>query len=483
MRVLLAGSEAVPFVKTGGLADVLGALPKALAAAGHEVVLVLPLYGAIDRTRHGLTDSGLRLEAPLGSSPQTAGIWKAPIAERAEAWFLDNSALYDSRTIYGHEDDAARFSFFSRAVVELLRVPPDGRRFDVLHANDWQTALAPIHLKLLRAHEPLLHGIGSVFTIHNLAYQGVFPADSFPLTGLPWEHFNWRETEFWGRVSFLKAALVHADVLNTVSEKYAKEILTTQYGAGLEGVLTERGTDIQGVLNGVDYETWNPESDRRIPARYSLENPAGKETCREALLRESGLPQGAPRDVPVVGMVGRLASQKGLDLVEARLPRILERVRLVLLGSGDASYEEALREAARAQPDRLSVRIGTDEDFAHLIEAGADLFLMPSAYEPCGLSQIYSLRYGTVPVVRATGGLDDTVVDADADPARGNGFKFQAYDADELLSTLDRAIAAWRDPKRWDRIRRTGMAADFSWNRAAAKYGELYALARSRAAG
>lgn len=473
-------------MKTGGLADALGALPRALAAAGHDVVLVLPLYGAIDRTQHGLTSSGVHVRVTLGDSVEEATIWKAPLVAAsgsgggsAEAWLLDNRGLYDRPTIYGDGDDAARFSFFSRAVVELLRAPPDGVRFDVLHANDWQTALAPLHLKLLRQREPHMKGVGCVFTIHNLAYQGVFPTESFPLTGLSWDHFNMREIEFWGRVNFLKAGLVHADVLNTVSEKYAREILTTQYGAGLEGVLQERGSDIHGVLNGVDYEAWNPETDRRIPARYSAEKIGGKETCREALLREAGLPRGS--DVPLIGIISRFAAQKGLDLVEARLPKILERARVVVLGSGDASYEEAFRAAALEHPDRLSVRIGYDEDYAHRIEAGADLLLMPSAYEPCGLNQIYSLRYGTVPVVRATGGLDDTVIDADKDPVRGNGFKFEAYQADELLSTLDRAIAAWRDASRWDRIRRAGMAADFSWSRAATKYGLLYELARSRA--
>ena len=483
MRVLLAGSEAVPFVKTGGLADVLGSLPKALAAAGHDVVFVMPLYGSVDRTKHGLANAGIRIEVPLGTSVEEAWIWKAPIPNAgpgtAEAWLIDNRALFDRPAIYDHADDCARFSFFSRAIVELFRAPPDGRRFDVLHANDWQTALAVVHLKLLRGRDPSMKGAGSVYTVHNLADQGVFNTESFPLTGLSWDHFNWREMEFWGRVNFMKGGLVFADVVNTVSEKYAKEILTQQYGAGLEGLLEERGGDIQGVLNGVDYDVWNPETDRRIPARYSADKIGGKDICRDALLREAGLPRG--KDVPLAGMITRLATQKGLDLVEKNLSKILERVRLVMLGSGDAKYEETFRAAARKQPDRLSVRIGYDEDYAHRIEAGSDLFLMPSAYEPCGLNQIYSLKYGTVPVVRATGGLDDTVIDADTDPVKGNGFKFEAYDADALLATLDRAIAARRDGSRWDRLRRTGMAADFSWDRAAKKYGELYELARSRA--
>ena len=457
----------------------LGALPAALARAGHEVVLVIPLHGTIDRAKHRLEPAGIRLQVPLGGSVEEGAVWQAPLAPGATCWLIENQALFDRPALYDQPDDDARYSFLSRAAVELFRAPPEGRRFDVLHANDWQTALATVHLKLLRARDPSLAGAASLFTIHNLAYQGVFPVESFPLTGLAWDHFNWRELEFWGRVSFLKGALAHADVLNTVSEKYAREILTAQYGAGLEGVLAERSADLHGVLNGVDYATWSPEVDTRIPARFSAGDLSGKRACREALLRESRLPPGG--DAPLVGMIGRLAAQKGLDLVEARLSQILERAQVVLLGSGDASYEEAFRKAARSHPDRLSARIGYDDTFAHRIEAGADLFLMPSAYEPCGLNQIYSLRYGTVPVVRATGGLDDTIVDADADPARGNGFKFDAYDADALLATLDRALAARREPARWERIRRNGMGADFSWDRAAAKYAELYALARANA--
>jgi len=480
VRVLLAGAEAIPFVKSGGLADVLGTLPKALAAAGHEVVLLLPLYGEIDREKHGLVSSGIRIEVPLGSSVEEAIIWKAPLGKGpAEVWFLDNRALYDRPSIYGQLDDAARFAFFSRAAAELFRAPPDGRRFDVLHANDWQAALAPVHVKLSRQGDPAMAGLGTVFTIHNLAYQGVFGAESFGLTGLSWDHFTMKELEFWGQLNFLKGGLVFADVVNTVSEKYAKEILTAQYGAGLEGVLAERSAGIEGVLNGVDVDDWNPETDRRISARFTADKPGGKDICREALLREAGLPRG--NDVPLVGIIGRLAAQKGVDLIEARLPKLLERARVVMLGSGDTRYEETFRAAARKQPDRLSVRIGYDEDYAHRIEAGVDMILMPSAYEPCGLTQIYSLRYGAVPVVRATGGLDDTVVDADADPSRGNGFKFEAYDADALIATLDRAMTARKDASRWDRIRRNGMSTDFSWGRAAAKYTQLYELACSRA--
>jgi starch synthase len=279
--------------------------------------------------------------------------------------------------------------------------------------------------------------------------------------------------EYWGKVSLLKAGLVFSDALTTVSERYAREILTPEFGAGLEGVLQERSADLSGILNGVDYDEWSPDRDRYLPARYSVENPSPKEICRSVLLREVGLPRGD--DVPLAGCVSRLVEQKGFDLIEARIGPILDRVRLVLLGSGDPRFEQRFRTLARTRPDRIAVTIGYDESLAHRIEGGADLFLMPSRYEPCGLNQIYSLRYGAVPVVRATGGLDDTVVDADADPGNGNGFKFEPYDPDALVATLDRAVTAWRDARRWSAIRRNGMRADFSWDRAARSYAALYA--------
>ena len=479
MRILLVASEAVPFIKTGGLADVIGALPTALAAAGHEVVLVVPLYGSIDHHKFALEKLDAKRTVPLGGWSEDAWVWRSTHGGFT-TWFVDNPALFSrSGGPYGHPDDAASFAFFSRAAFELLRDPPDGKPVDALHANDWQTALALVHLHIARATDASLRTVGSVFTIHNLAYQGVFSADLFPLTGLSWDYFGMQGVEFWGRVNFMKGGLVFADVLNTVSEKYAREILTPQYGAGLEGVLAERSADLFGVLNGVDYDEWNPETDKHLPARYTATDVGPKELCRSSLLREMGLPRGD--EVPLAGVVSRLAAQKGIDLLEARLPAILERVRLVLLGSGDAHFEETFRNAARNRPDRLAVKIGYDEALAHRIEAGAEMFLMPSAYEPCGLNQIYSLRYGTIPVVRATGGLDDTIIDADQDPEHGNGFKFDAYDADALVATVDRALNARRSLPRWQKIRANGMRADFSWARAAKRYGDLYARARAKA--
>lgn len=480
MRILLAGSEAVPFAKTGGLADVLGALPRALAARGEEPVLVLPLWGAIDRGAHDATPTEHRVRVPLGGMQVEMRLWRAS-AGGAAVWLLENDLLFGTRDLYGgsEQEIATRFIAFSRAVLELLRAPPPGEApFDVLHANDWQTGLLPAWLRTEEGADPRLARVATLFTIHNLAYQGAFDVSLFPLTGLDWKHFNLHELEFWNSVCFLKAGLVFADVLSTVSERYAREILEPENGYGLDGVLRERREDLFGVLNGIDVEEWNPETDRFIPARYSARGLSPKELCRSALMRESGLPRAD--EVPLAGMVTRFASQKGLELLLERIEAILARVRLVVLGSGEARYEQALRDVARTRPDRLSLTVGYDDARAHRIEAGSDLFFMPSRYEPCGLNQMYSLRYGTVPVVRATGGLDDTVIDADADTERGNGFKFSAFDPDRFVDALDRALAARKDAARWAAIRQRGMAADFSWDRAARKYIELYQRARAR---
>lgn len=480
MRVLLAGSEAVPFAKTGGLADVLGALPKALAAKGHDAVLVMPLYGSIDRAKLGLEKAKVRFEVAVegpGGWREEANLWIARLATGAHAWFLENESLYGRYEPYGDQsgdfaDNAKRFAFLSHVACQILRAPPDGKRFDVLHAHDWQAALSTVFHKTIHRDDPVMRRIGSLFTIHNLAYQGLFPAEQFPVTGLPQEHFNWQELEFWKQVSFLKGGLVHADLLSTVSRKYAEEILTEEFGCGMEGILSARKADLHGIVNGIDYDEWSPDRDRFLPARFSASNPSPKDLCRNVLLREVGLPRGD--DVPLIGCVSRLVEQKGFDLVSAALDRILDRARFVLLGSGDAKLEERFRAAAMKRPDRMAVRVGYDEALAHRISAGCDMYLMPSAFEPCGLTQMYGLRYGAVPIVRAVGGLDDTVIDADIDPGRGNGFKFGALDPERLVATVERAVAARRDKQRWTAIRLRGMEGDYSWERAADQYGALY---------
>lgn len=482
MRILLAASEAVPFAKTGGLADVLGALPKALAHLGHDPVVVLPLHGSIDRQKHGLEKTGWTLWPSTSIWSEELSVFRARLGN-VEAWLLESETLFGNRkSLYGeggsdYADNPYRFAVFAHAVARLLAEPPDGKRFDVLHVHDWQAALAPA---IVRALYPSLEKTGSLFTIHNLAYQGNFPAAAYPLTGLPPELFSMGGLEFWGQVSYLKAGLVSSDILNTVSPKYASEILTPEFGAGMEGMLQARKADLHGVLNGVDYDEWSPERDRFISAKFSAENPSAKDLNRNALLREMGLPPADPV-VPLAGIVSRLVAQKGFDLIDARLEQILDRVRLVVLGSGEAKYEERFRAMAAKRPDRIAVKIGYDDALAHKIEAAADFFLMPSAFEPCGLNQMYSLRYGTVPIVRAVGGLDDTVIDADR-AEKQNGFKFPTADPDALLRTIDRAIATRRDAKRWAQIRRNGMTADFSWAKSAMEYVRLYQLTKAKRA-
>ncbi len=484
MRVLLAGTEAVPFSKTGGLGDVLGSLPKALGQAGAEVDLVTPLYGSVDRTRHGLSRTSRVYDIPVGGQAFRATLWRAT-TPFGNALLVECDRFFKGNDLYDQPDEAARFAFFSRVVAEMALSPPDGRPYDVVHANDWQTGPVAAHLRVARAasldagRRPGTAVPGTLFTIHNLAYQGSFPASEFAVTGLPHESY-WASAEFYGRTNYLKLGLIHADLLSTVSERYAREILAPELGYGLEGVLAGRREELFGVLNGADYDTWNPETDTFLPARYTAANPSPKSLCTRALLREMGLPRGD--NYPLAGCVSRLVPQKGFDLIDAALDRLLDRVRLVILGTGEWKYEDRFRAWARKRPDRLAVRIGYDEGLAHRIEAGADLFLMPSAYEPCGLNQIYSMRYGTPPVVRATGGLDDTVIDADADPLRGTGFKFERYDADEMLAAVDRAIAARRDANRWSDLCFRAMTADFSWARAAKRYLALYEKVREKAA-
>jgi starch synthase len=471
MEILFVASEVAPWSKTGGLGDVAGALPRALAARGHRVAVVTPRYGSIDPHAAGLS----RREDALRVRGEATALWVKKAGPTF--FFVENERLFGSRRgLYaerGHDyaDNAERFAFLARAA---LAVPAAMRlRPRVIHANDWQTGLVPFLLRHEHAGDPALAGARTVFTIHNLAYQGVFPKETIPHLGLPWDAFRHEAMEFFDRLSFMKAALTFADALTTVSPTYAREILTPEGGVGLESVLRHRRADLHGILNGIDVEEWNPETDPHLPAHYSARTLAGKSRCKAALQRELGLP--ARADVPLVAMVSRLADQKGVDLVAAALDDLLARdVQLAVLGSGDRALEDALSRAARDRPDRMAARIGFDEGLAHRIEAGADAFLMPSRFEPCGLNQMYSLRYGTVPVVRAVGGLEDTIEDYDG-WNRGTGFKFREYTPPALLLAVRRALETWRDRRAWRGIVSRGMAQDFSWDRSARSYEDLYA--------
>jgi starch synthase len=470
MEILFVASEVAPFSKTGGLGDVAGALPRALAARGHAVSVVTPRYGAIDPARHGLKP----LHRAIRVRGEATTLWVKP--GRAPIYFVEHERLFGGRAgLYGergadYPDNAERFAYLARAALAIpaaLRLRPR-----IVHVNDWQTGLLPYLLRHEHGHDPALAHARTVFTIHNLAYQGVFPKAAVPVLGLPWDVFRYEAMEFWDRLSFMKAALTFADALTTVSPTYAREILGPEFGAGLDAVLRHRTKDLTGILNGIDTAEWDPTTDRYLPAHFSAEALAGKAACKAALQRELGLPVRA--DVTLLALVSRLADQKGVDLVAAAFPALLEHdVQVALLGSGDRRYEEAFARAARERPDRIAARIGFDEGLAHRIEAGADVFLMPSRFEPCGLNQMYSLRYGTVPVVRAVGGLEDTVQDYDGWNA-GTGFKFEEYSPQALVLAVRRALDVCRDRRAWAGLVRRGMAEDNSWDRSAGRYEALY---------
>jgi starch synthase len=476
MRVLIVSSEIVPFAKTGGLADVTGSLPKALRRIGVETDIVLPLYRTVDRERFPLSQSGPAVRVPLGHREETGIIMETDAGDGVRAYLVRNDRYFDREFYYGtrdgdYVDNCERFAFFCRAIMEWIA--RSGRPYDILHSNDWQTALLPAYVKTLYSRDKAFRSTGTVLTVHNVGYQGLFWNHDLPITGLGWELFTPKGVEFYGKLNVLKAGLVFSDILTTVSDTYSREIQTAEYGHGLEGVLYERRDDLFGILNGVDYEDWNPETDPLIAARYSREDLAGKRACREDLLAEFGWT--GPVDEPVIGVIGRLTAQKGFDLIEQVGEWLaMQPVRVVILGTGERKYEMAMNELGRLHPDRISLRFAFDNRLAHKIEAGSDIYLMPSRYEPCGLNQIYSLKYGTVPIVRNTGGLADTVVDADEDPARGTGFKFNGYVTTEMKDALRRAMAAYEDRPRWEEIVKRGMAKDFSWEASARRYLSVY---------
>ncbi len=478
MHVLFAASECVPYSKTGGLADIVGALPRAIAGLGHQVTVYLPLYRQT-RLKNPRTVIA-SITVPFDDTYRFCSVVDGGKQHGVQFYFIDYPPFYDRDALYGtplgdYHDNPERFALYCRAVLEaakILGLP------DVFHCHDWQTALIPVLLRTLYDQDPVLHGIPTVFTIHNIGYQGVFSADTLPLLMLPWDLFTITKLEFFGKVNFLKGALTYADFITTVSRKYAQEIQTAEYGFALEGVLRSRNPSVAGILNGVDYEEWNPATDRLIAARYSAEALEGKQECRRDLLLRFSLDPESP--APVIGIVSRFAAQKGFDLIALAADRLAhEHVTVVALGSGDKDYEDLFRRLVRQYPGRFSVKIGYDNEMAHRIEAGADMFLMPSRYEPCGLNQIYSLKYGTVPIVRATGGLDDTIDSYDLRTGKGTGFKFREYTPEALLATMQAALQLWAKPKEWRNLMLNGMARDFSWAVSAREYIKIYEKVRA----
>lgn len=482
MNILLAASEAVPFAKTGGLADVVAALPVELERLGHRPIVFLPGYRGALGGGQPIEPINVRVSVPIGSKTVEGTLLKSRLPDsRVDVYFIQQDEYYLRDELYGvngsdYVDNCERFVFFCRAVLEAMRqlsLP-----IDVVHAHDWQTGLIPAYLKTVYRGVPGYEQVASLFTVHNLAYQGTFWHWDMLLTGLDWKYFNWHQMEFYGKLNLMKTGLVFADAINTVSPRYAEEIQNAPLGCGLEGVLQQRRDVLSGIVNGVDYRIWDPATDPHLPKNYDERSVVeGKAACKAALQAELGLPAAA--DVPLVGLIGRLVDQKGIDLVAEVVQDWVRGsdAQWIILGTGEVRYHQLFATLAERFPQRVAARLAFSEPLAHRIEAGADIFLMPSRFEPCGLNQLYSLKYGTVPVVRATGGLADTVTDTTPQTladGTATGFNFRETEVLALAETLRRAIETYRQPQTWRQIVAGGMRQDWSWGRSARQYVQLY---------
>jgi starch synthase len=488
MHVIFVASEAVPFAKTGGLADVIGALPRALERQGHTTAVFLPAYRCVQAAGESITRTGINLAIPVGSELIEGSVYTSvPSGSNVPFYLIDQPRYFDRDGIYGeggadYADNAERFIFFNLAVlaaIQSLDIRPD-----VIHCNDWQTGLVPAYVKTRYERVPALAAAGSLLTIHNMAYLGLFPRCAVGLTGLDWSLFNWRQLEFRGGLCFLKAGLVFADMLNAVSPTYAKEIQTPAFGSGLDGLLRYRQADLWGIVNGIDTDLWSPSREPALIQRYDAATVfQGKPVCKAWLQKRAGLAERP--EVPLFAQIGRLDRQKGWDLLAEVADRLLERdVQVVVLGEGRPEYHALLADLGRRYPHKFWAHLGFCDELAHQIEAGADISLMPSRFEPCGLNQLYSLAHGTVPVVRATGGLADTVVDVTAQTladSTATGFVFIEPTATALWQAIERALSHWADRQSWLGLVQSGMRADWSWGRSASAYLRLYEEVRRRA--
>jgi starch synthase len=476
-KVLIAASEAMPFAKTGGLADVAGSLPFALMKLGCEVALVLPRYRTVSPEKYKLRSEGRGIPVPMGMGEMNADILTTRLGDtHGTVYFIQNDRYFDREGLYGtpegdYHDNAERFAFFCRAILEMVKairwVP------DIIHLNDWQTGLTAAYLKTLFRSQAPFQSIRTLFTIHNMAYQGIFPKYVLPMTGIGWEEFKHERMEFYDQVNYLKAGLIYSDALSTVSPSYAREIQSDEFGHGLQGVLRSRSEDLMGILNGVDYGEWNPATDREIPAQYTVKSQDKKMESKKRLTKELGL-EFKP-GTPVIGLISRLVDQKGLDLVSEVMQDLLGLdIQFVLLGTGERRYEALFESLGQRFPNKLSVQLKFDHRLSKMIYAGSDMFLMPSRFEPCGLGQMIAMKYGSVPLVRKTGGLADTVENLSPDGKRGTGFVFENYRAEDLFFILKRAVEAYHQPKLWKALVHRAMTLDFSWDASARKYLQLY---------
>ena len=474
LHVVMASPEISPFAKTGGLGDVLGSLPKALERLGLRVSLIMPAYRSVLNGGFQLEDAGVSFTVPISSSKETGTLLKTKIGNDITVYFIRADQYFDREHFYGthgedYIDNAERFTFFARSILSVLKLEPP----DILHAHDWQSALSLAFLKTQPQFYRELSSVKTVFTVHNLGYQGIFWNLDWHILNLDPALYSYRYLEYHGKINFLKAGLVFADVITTVSPTYAAEVKTVERGFGLDGVFRERSASLVGILNGADYNIWSPEMDYHIKQKFSQRDIAGKKACKADVQRHFHLPENS--EVPLIGMVSRLITQKGFDLLEKGLEELLSRdLQFVLLGTGDTRFEEFMRKVAARYPEKCRVQVAFDEALSHRILAGSDFLLMPSYYEPSGLTQLYSLRYGTVPIVRSTGGLRDSVEEFDASTGKGNGFVFDPYEVKALLEALDHALAVYHRKKDWITLIGNAMGCDFSWNRSARVYLDLY---------
>jgi starch synthase len=462
MKIAMCASEVVPFAKTGGLADVAGALPLALEAEKQEVIIVMPKYKMIQDAKFGIQ----RLKNDISY---------ATIGKKIKVYFIENDNYFNRDGLYGdksgdHKDNLDRFSFYSKRTLNLLK--EIGFKPDIIHVHDWQSSLIPVYLKSLYANDPFFKSTKTVLTIHNIGYQGLFPKDEYLRLGIDWSFFTMEGLEFFDRINILKGGMMFADLINTVSPTYAKEIQTKEFGFGLEGVLNKRRNDVYGILNGLDYSIWNPKTDKFIAKNYTPSSLTGKAKCKEDLQAISKLPK--IKNVPLFGIVSRLAAQKGFDILAEGIDTVCRMdLQLVILGTGDQKYHDVMTDMVKKYPDVISLSLKFDDALAHKIYAGSDIFLMPSKYEPCGLGQLISLKYGTVPLVFKTGGLADTV-------NKNNGFVFDKYSSNELVSTVKKSVAAFKTKAKWNALVKRAMKYDFSWDEQAKEYVKLYAKAKAK---
>ncbi len=473
MNILFISPEVFPFAKTGGLADVVGALPEAIAKKGHKASTIMPLYQLVKKNGFKPVMFKKNISLRINNREEFFNLLLLK-HNGVDVYFIEKNEYYDREFLYGtpqgdYQDNAFRFGFYAKAI--LASIPYIGRQ-DVFHCNDWQSGLVPLYIKAHHKDDPLFNNVKVLFTIHNMAYQGLFIKDVVPYLDISWDLFNQAGVEFWDKLSFMKAGIVFSDAISTVSKGYSKEILISEFGCGLDGLLKSREKDLYGIVNGVDYSVWNPAVDQFIAKKFNEKDLKGKIECKKDLAKSFEIKYNANR--PIIAMITRLAEQKGIDLVVNIMKDILKDSDFVILGFGDEKYNNIFKDLAKKYKGKVGVSIKFDNALSHKMEAGADMFLMPSRYEPCGLNQMYSLKYATVPVVRAVGGLDDTIQNFNSSTKKGNGFKFKDATNEALLGAIKEAVAVFKSKKLWDELLKNCVACDFSWESSAEQYLKLY---------